>query len=281
MILKRDKFRNKIIGLSWLGIAGILFWANVYSIFSNHRETKRNHSSGPELITEIPARTSFGDDLITEQEFHDPLFPHRRIPVIARGIYASPESDGQVDVDNIKSPRARLEKDFLGQGYEDDLSMLAGEAHFGNCLNGVFTMNYDGFNCCCAYATESCQGLARLSFGFPALPVDENGNHGPLPGYVRAVIDARWFRSTIPNTQNKNRSLNKKVDFNTNEFQNAIRFIPNYLQWRYVMNPNFDPNSEQPEGLKNLISYCKGNVGFAPTEDTGEENPRRSLIPNP
>jgi hypothetical protein len=63
VILKRDKFRNKIIGLSWLGIAGILFWANVYSIFSNHRETKRNHSSGPELITEIPARTSFGDDL--------------------------------------------------------------------------------------------------------------------------------------------------------------------------------------------------------------------------
>ena len=84
----------------------------------------------------------------------------------------------------------------------------------------------------------------------PALPVDENGNHGPLPGYVRAVIDARWFRSTIPNTQNKNRSLNKKVDFNTNEFQNAIRFLPNYMQWRYVMNPNFDPNSEQPEGLK-------------------------------
>jgi hypothetical protein len=98
------------------------------------------------------------------------------------------------------------------------------------------------------------RALARLSFGFPALPIDENGKRGQLPGYVRAVIDTRWFRTTIPNTQNKNRSLNKDVDFNSNIFQNAIKFLPNYLQWRYVMNENFDPNSEQPEGLKNLIS---------------------------
>jgi hypothetical protein len=281
VILKRDKFKNKIIGLSWLAIAGLLFWTNVLSLFSNHREPNRTHSSGLELVTELPARDSVGDNLITEQEFHDPLYPHRRIPMIARGIYASPDSDGQTDIDNIKSPRARLEKDFLNQGFEDDLAMLAGEAHFGNCLNGVFTMNYDGFNCCCAYATESCQGLARLSFGFPALPIDENGKRGQLPGYVRAVIDTRWFRTTIPNTQNKNRSLNKDVDFNSNIFQNAIKFLPNYLQWRYVMNENFDPNSEQPEGLKNLISYCKGNVGLPPQEGMDEDNPRKSLIPNP
>ncbi|HMV43382.1 MAG TPA: hypothetical protein PK079_12355 [Leptospiraceae bacterium] len=281
MILKRDKIQNRFIGLGWLFIAGFIFWVNAFSIFSNHRENKARHPSGIDYVTEIPARTSFGDDLITEEEFHDPLYPHRRIPIIGRGIFASPENDGQVDEDNITSPRARLEKDFLNQGFEEDLSMLAGEAHFGNCLNGIFTMNYDGFNCCCAYATESCQGLARISFGFPALPIDENGQRGKLPGYVRAVIDARWFRTTYPNTQNKNRSLNKSVDFNSGPFQSGIKFLPNYLQWRYIINKDFDPDSEQPEGLKNLISYCKGNVAFDPSVGGGEDNIRKSLIPNP
>jgi hypothetical protein len=280
VLTKKAKFSKKILGLGWVIFAGIFFWVNAYSIFSNHREVRVKHSSGLESITEHPARDSFGDNLITEQEFHDPKYPHRRIPVMTWGLYASNESDGQVDIDNITTPRARLEKDFLGQGYEPDLSMLIGEAHFGNCQNGIFTMNYDGFNCCCAYAKESCQGSARVSFGFPALPVDESGRKGPLPGYVRAVIDSRWFRTGIHGTQNKNRYLNKEIDFNSPPVQSSIKMLPSYLQWRYIMNENFDPNSNKPEGLKNLIAYCKGTEGIPHEEDYKDDHPRKMFSPN-
>ncbi|MBP9887555.1 MAG: hypothetical protein KBF93_14730 [Leptospiraceae bacterium] len=279
-MIKKVKFTNKMIGLGWLIFAGLFFWVNIYSIHSNHRESRIKHSSGLELVPEIPARDYFGDNLVTEQEFHDPKYPHRRIPLMSWGLYASSEPDGLVDIDNVTNSKARLEKDFLGQGYEEDLSMLVGETYFGNCQNGIFTMNYDGFNCCCAYATESCKGSVRASFGFPALPVDENGKRGALPGYVRAVIDARWFRSTIPGTQNKNRYLNKDVNFNGQEVQSSIKMLPNYMQWRYIINENFDPTSNKPEGLKNLVAYCKGLEGTPRKENYKDNHLRKLLAPN-
>lgn len=279
--MMKSGLTNKIIGLGWVVFVGIFFWVNTYSLFSNHKEFTYKPSKELEFVTDIPSSDSFGDNLITEREFHDPLFPHRRIPVSRFGVFASDESDGLVDIDNVKTPKERLQKDFLNQGFEDDLSMLAGEAHFGNCLNGVFTMNYDGFSCCCEYGKESCQGKSRISFGFPALPLDEFGKRGELPGYVRAVIDSRWYRSSAPGTQNKNRYLNKNVDFNSPEIQTSIKFLPTHLQWRYILNKNFDPNSNKPESLKNLVAYCEGKLGTPWEEDYPENHPRKMLSPNP
>lgn len=80
--------------------------------FSNHKEFTYKPSIGLDIATDLPASDSFGDNLITEREFHDPLFPHRRIPLSRHGVFASDESDGLVDVDNVKTPKERLEKTF-------------------------------------------------------------------------------------------------------------------------------------------------------------------------